>query len=101
MRGIKVQVTVTKTIPIEVQQKFWNMENLRMFDPITGKALITDSEYNIGAILIDSEGHPFLHDGRKVGDLYGCLIGYSNGVLCRADGIDRFLKKATILAPMH
>lgn len=77
------------------------MENLRMFDPITGKALITDSEYNIGAILIDSEGHPFLHDGRKVGDLYGCLIGYSNGVLRRADGIDRFLKKATTIAPIQ
>ena len=77
------------------------MENLRMFDPITGKALITDSEYNIGAILIDSEGHPFLHDGRKVGDRYGCLIGYSNGVLCRANGIDSFLKKATMLAPMQ
>ena len=72
-----------------------------MFDPITGKALITDSEYNIGAILIDSEGHPFLHDGRKIGDLYGCPIGYSNGVLCRASGIDRFLKKATMLAPMQ
>ena len=77
------------------------MENLRKFNPITRKALVTNSEYNIGAILIDSEGHPFLHDGRKVGNLYGCLIGYSNGVLCRADGIDRFLKKTTGLAPIQ
>lgn len=57
--------------------------------------------YRPGEILIDSEGQPFLHDGRKIGEYYGCLIGYSNGVLCRANGIDKFMKKATGIAPIQ
>ena len=60
-----------------------------------------NSEYQIGEILIDTNGQPFLHDGRKVGDYYGCLIGYSHGVLCRAKGIDTFKKKVTGIAPIQ
>lgn len=57
--------------------------------------------YRPGEILIDTEGQPFLHDGRKIGEYYGCLIGYSNGILCRSKGIDRFQKKTTGIAPMQ
>ena len=58
-----------------------------------------NTEFNIGTILIDTEGQPFLHDGRKIGDCYGCLIGYSDGILCRSNGIDRFQKKTVGIAP--
>ena len=57
--------------------------------------------YKTGEILLDTEGQPFLHDGRKIGEYYGCLIGYSNGILCRSKGIDMFQKKVTGIAPMQ
>lgn len=57
--------------------------------------------YRTGEILLDTEGQPFLHDGRKIGDYYGCLIGYSDGILCRSNGIDRFQKKTVGIAPIQ
>lgn len=62
------------------------------------------SEYKTGQILIDSDGQPFIHDGTKNADGYGCLIGFSDGILCRSSGINNFHKtinKEMPFAPMQ
>ena len=49
--------------------------------------------YRAGSILLDSNYMPFIYDGTKNADGYGCLIGYSEGKLCRSSGQGNFQKE--------
>lgn len=53
------------------------------------------SEYKAGAILVDSDGKVFIHDGFLNADGYGVVIGEdSDGMIQKSNGIGNWMKES-------